>query len=289
MYQDKVPTGTYESKGRFKISGVFQLYQWMDDNKLYLPNDVDIVFAGCRPNAYTNITTVSRTSIFPSTGPKGHTSRYTGLIHERCLTLISQVLGSPALSQNLEQFFTSLDMVERDLGIGELPWTEAARHLNSHLEYQKKQNALGAFMHLDPWRDLELENAIFQAHSARQSGHEIQMYSAPVPSATPLALPIDIQMLIIDRLDQPTDLQNAMVAFGWSFPDVYWKGRIPKDIIFEYESIYSVDIDWLAFFYWVKALLPVSQGLRKRQFVVNFLEFVKPVYDREVEAKMLVY
>ncbi|KAL4887740.1 hypothetical protein BDV59DRAFT_22133 [Aspergillus ambiguus] len=137
-------------------------------------------------------------------------------------------------------------------------------------EYLRKQRGLGAFVHVNPLRIPELDVYISQARVARQWDRLHGRY--PPPSPPRLLLPLDIQMLIVDELEDVEDIAKATDALQWNFTDGYWKTRIPKDIIFEYSAIQNDDLQWNRLFYIIQHLLRESHGLRKRQQILNFLD-----------------
>lgn len=46
----------------------------------------------------------------------------------------------------------------------------------------------------------------------------------------------ELVMMILDNLSRTADIRNAITAFHWQVPDVYWKARVPSDLVFELQE-----------------------------------------------------
>jgi hypothetical protein len=90
--------------------------------------------------------------------------------------------------------------------------------------------------------------------------------------------PLDIQCLILDHLSY-IDIQNVLVALGWQIPDSYWRGRFPKDIIFEIEELASTaDVAWQFLCLGAEQLLESSHGLLNRQRIFRVLRGTRSLF-----------
>jgi hypothetical protein len=49
--------------------------------------------------------------------------------------------------------------------------------------------------------------------------------------------PCEIVFLILDNLSRRADIRNALIAFNWKVPDMYWKARVPYDLVFELQDV----------------------------------------------------
>lgn len=88
-------------------------------------------------------------------------------------------------------------------------------------------------------------------------------------------LPCDILFLVLDNLSRRADIRNAIMAFNWKVPDVYWKARVPTDIIFELEGQHlSDDFDWKCFGMGIVGLLE-QPNLRNRQRVLRLVDEIR--------------
>ncbi|KAK2754248.1 hypothetical protein FQN54_007127 [Arachnomyces sp. PD_36] len=86
-------------------------------------------------------------------------------------------------------------------------------------------------------------------------------------------LPCDIMLLILDNLSHHTDIRNALIAFDWSPPDIYWKSRVPKDLIFELQdgNHWEDDLDWKFLGLGIVKLLE-QPSLRNRKRVLRLVD-----------------
>lgn len=88
-------------------------------------------------------------------------------------------------------------------------------------------------------------------------------------------LPCDLVFLVLDNLSRRADIRNAIMAFNWKFPDVYWKGRVPTDLIFELEGQQlRDDFGWKFFGPGIAELLE-QPNLRNRKRVLRLVDEIR--------------
>jgi len=103
----------------------------------------------------------------------------------------------------------------------------------------------------------------------------------------PEILPTDIRFIILDLLKEPKDILNILVAFKWQWqiPDLYWRSRFPKDILFEFDEIITSkkELDWQYLCLRAEELLETCHGLRNRRRIMRVLEGTKSVFLQTIE------
>ncbi|KAK2762697.1 hypothetical protein FQN54_000871 [Arachnomyces sp. PD_36] len=58
-------------------------------------------------------------------------------------------------------------------------------------------------------------------------------------------LPGELIFLILDNLSRRADIHNAVMAFNWEIPEMYWKARVDTDLIFELQDQQvPSELDW---------------------------------------------
>ncbi|KAL5356835.1 hypothetical protein BJX96DRAFT_171974 [Aspergillus floccosus] len=257
----------------FQLSAVFQPVHWTsaDDGTLHIPLTPDVVYAGNPPANYPNTVSMPEDAIWTGIPNPDPWPQFCALFHERCWSVLTQTL--PSLPQHLDEFMATLYAAEREIYSPIAQTPENRPRIARYHDYLAKQRALGQFLHCDPWRIPELDISVSKARLARQWLRAEGPY--PFALLPRVRLPLDVQMLIVDQLHDAEDVRSAMTAFEWQFPDGYWKARFPKD----------EDVHWPALYYHTQPLMRESHGLRKRQQIVNFAEYVRPWFDALVAKK----
>lgn len=90
-------------------------------------------------------------------------------------------------------------------------------------------------------------------------------------SALIRSLPIELRYLIVDAVDSRHDIGNLHLAFRWQLPDVYWRGRFPKNVVFEYERLMCQSLDWQHLCLGAPGLFETSHGFRKSERLMRLL------------------
>lgn len=78
-------------------------------------------------------------------------------------------------------------------------------------------------MHRDPMNIPELRTMISEATNRGP----ITQFSG---DSGLLRLPLDIQWLIADTLEDPQEISSLLIAFRWQLPDGYWRARFGKEL-----------------------------------------------------------
>lgn len=125
----------------------------------------------------------------------------------------------------------------------------------------------------DPVNIPELRGAITQAKQCQQTS--LQEGEKGKVSLRQHKIPYDIQLRILDHLDNPTDIENAMDGFKWHMSDSYRQRGFPKNIIFEFSHLVKDEIDWEYLYFRVMSLLDTPYGLRNRRRIIGLLERVQ--------------
>lgn len=109
--------------------------------------------------------------------------------------------------------------------------------------------------------------------------------SARIPAKLRLAylekLPLDLRMLILDELPGLDDVVNAVTAFCWQMPGVYWKSRRTAKRVFEVDGLSAGDLDWQYLFVELARLSKYSYAFENRERIMGILEGTR---DRFFEA-----
>jgi hypothetical protein len=86
-------------------------------------------------------------------------------------------------------------------------------------------------------------------------------------------LPLEIALLILDNLCELTDIRGALAVFRWHVPPLYWKTRVPMDLVFELDDVDDLDaLDWKSFYWGILQDIP---SFRNRQRIADLLEEVR--------------
>ncbi|KAL1967137.1 hypothetical protein VTN77DRAFT_3428 [Rasamsonia byssochlamydoides] len=144
----------------------------------------------------------------------------------------------------------------------------------------------------DPLNVVEVRDLIKQAVVKRRKRKTGEKRSKSLSTRKPLnqddnayndiLLPVDIILTILDFLSYYKDIRNtlqALPSWGPMIPNLYWRSRFPKEVIFEYEEIASRDdLDWQDLYFKAGDLLETSHGLRNRQRIMKVLEGIKALF-----------
>lgn len=106
---------------------------------------------------------------------------------------------------------------------------------------------------------------------------------------TPLRLPLDIQFAILDHLTEWPNTTNALAAFHWQLPESYWKLRLPRKILYEFDELLPKDQDhdlgWKYLCLGAEKLMATSYGLLNRQRIFRVLEGARDHFLASLEAE----
>ncbi|XHG02140.1 hypothetical protein AWENTII_005501 [Aspergillus wentii] len=134
----------------------------------------------------------------------------------------------------------------------------------------------------DPVNIVELRDLISEAIQRRGSQREQRRPRVIIPR---IALPVEIQMVIVNALHIASDIQNTLAAFNWQLPDTYWRTRFPKDIIFEYKDLMTVNLDWKYLYLGLEGLFKSSHGLGHRVRTLDNLKEIHSIFLRLLERR----
>lgn len=108
-------------------------------------------------------------------------------------------------------------------------------------------------MHRDPMNIPELRTMISEATNRGP----MTQFSGDLGL---LRLPLDIQWLIANTLEDPQEISSLLIAFRWQLPDGYWRARFGKElagVVFEFEHLVH-NIDWRYLYYGTLKLMKMS-------------------------------
>jgi hypothetical protein len=281
----------------YQLSGVARFDTFLDDI-FAVPQDRDTVASGV-PQLDEDISERfpdGTIFVYPATfwnsnnrdlDPHGYP------IHAHCWTLIQQIIG-PYVNDQLGLFIQVLH--ERWTEIlfqlpdcictinGQwLPFMDEDKPLE-HDELDVKVFALRDPMHIPAIHDL-MQKSIkhrtgerMKRKTRRWSSHSfITKYVKSFSSSS--GLPLDIKYIILDYLNH-TDTRNVLMALKWRIPDQYWRGRVPKDIIWEIKELAAspTDVAWQDLCLEAELLLESLHGLLNRQRIIQVLRGTKSLF-----------
>ncbi|OJJ37496.1 hypothetical protein ASPWEDRAFT_456812 [Aspergillus wentii DTO 134E9] len=273
----------------FFLSGVGQMGLWRDEasTPIQVPLDQNVVNIGNHDDTDGEIISAYWTRM-KYTAPNDQDLQYTPrgyVLHERCWWLAKRIIGGSILEKHLNLFAAALhdtqDGVDgMSLNMEWMIYMRAIldkgveRFLSTPQQYV--QEYTGYYEHAatpiypvgrDPVNIVELRDLVDKA-----KGRFGMALKPPI-----FSLPIDVQCLLADTLDS-WDLSNTLFAFQWRLPDTYWRGRIPMEILFEYENIRHQNLDWQYFSLGLEKLFKTSDGLKNRQRILKQLGDIKKAF-----------
>ena len=109
----------------------------------------------------------------------------------------------------------------------------------------------------------------FSSSSSKEHARSIRYYQV-------IELPPELVMWVLDNLSHHTDIRNALIAFNWKVPDVYWKARVSNDLIFELqdEKERLEDLDWKFLSLGILELME-QPNLRNRKRVLGLVDEIR--------------
>lgn len=169
------------------------------------------------------------------------------LVHSRCWTLAEKVFGSK-LQDGLKPFLESLAEY-----FGRIDLADLSTPLQA-----------------DPIAIPAIRN-LFKPKPGKQRCRHAHVR---------IPLSYDLQFMILELLECD-DVCNLVIAFGWELPDIYWRRRMRKDLIFEVENIKESVcscIDWQAVYLQLPRVLKSSEAFSSRRAIVDHLHAIKDIF-----------
>jgi hypothetical protein len=107
-----------------------------------------------------------------------------------------------------------------------------------------------------------------------------------------ILLPPEIILIIMDMLQGSKEVWTLLSIFpqwGPMIPQRYWRARLVKDLMLDYEEVPELDVvDWQNLYFEVDNLLKKSHGLRNRRRIMNILEGTKELFLAYVTDETIV-
>lgn len=231
--------------------------------------------------------------------PRGH------VVHAHCWILIERIIG-PEAENNLELLLkicrerfhqNPYDIHEyRDPETNEPTSQPTTRWWNpmqslSSLDSDVSKDPRQSIPLRDPLNIPEIERLI--NHSAQNKAREVtkrksRKWSCFVTDSSSLSterlrsswyyqvteLSCELVFLILDNLSCHTDIRNALVAFNWKVPEVYWKSRMPTNLIFELQGEQRLELDWKFLCLGIRRLME-QPNLQNRKRVIELIEEIR--------------
>lgn len=215
-------------------------------------------------------------------------------IHERCWHLGRREIGASNLEKNLDLFLITVHRTIDEV-LENKSWGDAEGYLCNEVlakypvdefmkdpqrymqEWTDKLNhrylVPRRLIHRDPMNTPELRTMISEATNRgpmTQFSGDLEL----------LRLPLDIQWLIANTLEDPQEISSLLIAFRWRLPDGYWRARFGKElagVVFEFEHLVH-NIDWRYLYYGTLKLMEMSHGLRNRKRILENLKLMRRVF-----------
>jgi hypothetical protein len=107
-------------------------------------------------------------------------------------------------------------------------------------------------------------------------------------------LPIEIIYSILDHIHS-ADTFTALADLGWRIPNSYWRGRIPRQVLFEFNAELSAfgssakKMDWMIFCLKVEELLETSLYLLNRQRILRIAKDIRAMMIGKRDTTAMLY
>ncbi|KAI9924212.1 hypothetical protein MW887_007162 [Aspergillus wentii] len=293
---------------RYQLSGVGQLGCWQRDYRVSVPRDEDVVIVGRPPPRQRE----EAVSIGPMPITSHDSSHFgTHQFHDRCWQVVSRVFSSIIVEQSLDLFVRSIlqrcQSYECERLFRTPPRSERKEYIAEYCRIRRNtiredfhQGPLKYVQHRvdrfhasiarekkiiphDPLNILELRDLIEEATRLRvrpeaETSQRGIVYRLPY-------LPLGVQMVIVDLLHRVLDMRHLLLAFDWRLPDAYWRSRLPKHVVFEYEDLQHAHLDWEYLCLGVLDMMKTSHALRHRERTLSNLKAIRTIFNGLLEVK----
>lgn len=245
--------------------------------------------------------------------PRGH------VVHSNCWTLIERLIG-PEVENNLELFLEicrerfhedpyNIHEYEKAEEGGptsqpDLRWWDPFKLApplwiyNPHPDV--KEDPKQSVPLQDPLNTPDIQRLI--RHSVQNKAREVtkrktRRWSSSIAGSSPIPnerarssqyhqvseLTSELVFMILDNLSCPTDIRNALIAFNWKIPEVYWKSRLPVNVIFELQDGQRPDsLDWKSLYLEFSDLVEKLPTVKNRKRVVELIDEIGRRFKRRM-------
>lgn len=203
-------------------------------------------------------------------------------IHAYCWSMIERIIG-PSAENDLDLFLEVLFQIwdtephpfEVSNCIGNRSWggmdsSEALSEEELHAVW-------------DPTDVPEIQ-AILRQSTKQEVGERSKMRSSGSQNLGTLDISLDVIHQILDYLPV-TDIENILTATQLQLPNLYWRSRFPRQLIFEADEFISAEaenanVDWRFLCLEIEKLLGNESlhGLQNRQRIFRILEGTKELF-----------
>lgn len=205
--------------------------------------------------------------------------------HAHCWTIAEKVLG-PKLEDNLELLIAAIRSKWEDEQLLNEAVRMAAwvRESSSEADEIRVWNSLVASS--DPLAGRDVVELLCESHNQQQiSSIDPRCSVATAGNGKHITtVPHDIQTMVLDCIHY-TSVRVALAATGWHIDDTYWRGRMPRHIMWELNEVdHNAQIDWKYLCLKAEEMVDSSPGLLNRQRIRNLVMDI----ERRMEYQAII-